>query len=106
MTDEIKGSEWNEPTSTPSTVKGKKGLQRKPTTSGVTIAFRVTQAQADAIKTECKKRGVSISQLVRAGIACYVTVGQSDGTIDLNQYSLWTDPTDRIENDPDYSSHK
>lgn len=81
MNDTIKGSEWNEPTSTPSTVKGRKGLQRKPTTSGVTIAFRVTQAQADAIKTECKNRGVTISQLVRAGLARYVTVGQSDSIV-------------------------
>ncbi len=83
--------------------KGKKGFQTKQVKSNVQLSFKVTPAQAEAIRRECKERGVTISQLVRAGIACYVTVIDNDGSIDLYQYSFWSDPT---EGDSDYNSTK
>ena len=71
--------------------KGKKGFQPKEVRADVKMTFRVTKAQAEAIRNECKERGVTISQLVRAGIACYVLPPAKDGyiNIDEDQLSFW-----------------
>ena len=63
------GEPFNQP-------KGKKGFQPKEVKAEVNMTFRVTPAQAEAIRRECKERGVTISQLVRAGISLYVTTQQ------------------------------
>lgn len=68
--------------------KGKKGFQPKEVKTDVQMSFKVTQAQAQAIRKECKERGVTISQLVRAGISCYVTSYNEDEWIDLDQLNL------------------
>jgi 16S rRNA U516 pseudouridylate synthase RsuA-like enzyme len=71
--------------------KGKKGFQPKEVKSNVQLSFKVTPAQAEAIRRECKERGVTISQLVRAGIACYVLPPAQEGyiNIDADQLSFW-----------------
>jgi 16S rRNA U516 pseudouridylate synthase RsuA-like enzyme len=71
--------------------KGKKGFQPKEVKTDVQMSFKVTQAQAQAIRKECKERGVTLSQLVRAGIACYVLPPAEEGyvNVDRDQLAFW-----------------
>jgi len=92
MTDtSITSSLLNQPTGNSQTTKGKKGFQSKSIRSTINITFRVTPEQAKAIKQECKERGVTISQLVRAGLECYLKPYNEGGDIDLAQLSIWND---------------
>ncbi len=87
----ITSSLLNQPTADTNARKGIKGYQPKKVTASVNMAFRVTPQQAEAIKKACKEKDVTISQLVRAGLECYLSDYEEHDGIDLNQLSIWSE---------------
>lgn len=81
----------NQPTAESHATKGKKGYQSKQVRASVNITFRVTPSQAKAIKQACKDRGVTVSQLVRAGLECYLSDYDEGDDININQLSIWSE---------------
>lgn len=86
---QIKSAPFNEGRTIGRTEKGKRGFQRKPDKAEVIIRAVITRGQAMAIKTFCKENNISISELIRAGVNCYIQSSGGKTSADINQLSIF-----------------
>jgi predicted DNA binding CopG/RHH family protein len=68
-----------------SSQKGIRGFLKKSVKAQRSITLRVTEKQYQAIKQECSERGVTVSQMLRAGISRYLSPPSEDGSVGPNQ---------------------